>query len=107
MSNHTIDKIKTLTEMHGAPNFEQHVREYMKKMMAPYVDTFVDDRMGGFYGVKRSGKPNAKRVMVAAHMDEIGFMITEVTPQGFIKFTALGGVANDIWQGQRLKIMTQ
>ncbi|WMZ75077.1 hypothetical protein QS414_05615 [Staphylococcus pseudintermedius] len=63
--------------------------------------------MGGFYGVKRSGKPNAKRVMVAAHMDEIGFMITEVTPQGFIKFTALGGVANDIWQGQRLKIMTQ
>lgn len=30
MSNHTIDKIKTLTEMHGAPNFEQHVREYMK-----------------------------------------------------------------------------
>lgn len=107
MSNHTIDKIKTLTEMHGAPNFEQHVREYMKKMMAPYVDAFVDDRMGGFYGVKRSGKPNAKRVMVAAHMDEIGFMITEVTPQGFIKFTALGGVANDIWQSQRLKIMTQ
>lgn len=53
MSNHTIDKIKTLTEMHGAPNFEQHVREYMKKMMAPYVDTFVDDRMGGFYGVKK------------------------------------------------------
>lgn len=107
MTNSTIDKIKTLTEMHGAPNFEHRVREYMKKMMAPYVDEFVDDRMGGFYGVKRSGRPNAKRVMVAAHMDEIGFMITEVTPQGFIKFTDLGGVANDIWQGQRLKIMTQ
>lgn len=90
MTSQTIDKIKTLTELHGAPNFEYDVRAYMKKMMTPYVDEFVFDRMGGIYGVKRSGKPNAKRVMVAAHMDEIGFMITEVTPQGFIKFTALG-----------------
>ncbi|MCS4485318.1 M42 family metallopeptidase [Staphylococcus americanisciuri] len=103
----TMAHIKQLTEMHGAPNFEHRVRDYMKRTMTPYVDGFVDDRMGGFYGVKKSAKPNAQRVMVAAHMDEIGFMITEITPHGFIKFTALGGVANDIWQGQRLKILTQ
>ncbi|RIM56453.1 peptidase M28, partial [Staphylococcus arlettae] len=60
----------------------------------------------GIYGVKKSKKANAPRVMIAAHMDEIGFMVTEVTQEGFIKFTALGGVANDIWQGQRLKIRT-
>ncbi|QLK86281.1 M42 family metallopeptidase [Staphylococcus sp. 17KM0847] len=107
MTNKTIDLIKHLTEMHGAPNFEHRIRDYMKRAMTPYVDGFVDDRMGGFYGVKKSKNPNARRVMVAAHMDEIGFMITEVTEQGFIKFTALGGVANDIWQGQRLKILTQ
>ncbi|MBA8761944.1 M42 family metallopeptidase [Staphylococcus coagulans] len=107
MTTSTIEKIKTLTELHGAPNFEHRVREYMKSSMTPYVDTFVYDRMGGFYGVKKSKNKNAKRIMVAAHMDEIGFMITEVTTQGLIKFTALGGVANDIWQGQRLKILTQ
>lgn len=107
MTESTLQHIKKLTEMHGAPNFEHRVRDYMKRAMTPYVDGFVDDRMGGFYGVKKSTNPNAQRVMVAAHMDEIGFMITEITAQGFIKFTALGGVANDIWQGQRLKVLTQ
>lgn len=42
--------------------------------------------------------------MIAAHMDEIGFMITNITKNGMIQFTNLGGVANDIWQGQRLVI---
>ncbi|WP_308686768.1 hypothetical protein [Staphylococcus epidermidis] len=60
--------------------------------------------MGGFYGIKKSNKENASRVMIAAHMDEIGFMITHINDNGMIQFTNLGGVANDIWQGQRLKI---
>lgn len=106
MNNKTLSRIKTLTELHGAPNFEAPVRSFLKQEMAPFVDTFVNDRMGGIYGVKKSKKDNAPRVMVAAHMDEIGFMITEITKEGFIKFTALGGVANDIWQGQRLKVRT-
>lgn len=53
---------------------------------------------------EKSKNPNAKRVMIAAHMDEIGFMITNITKNGMIQFTNLGGVANDIWQGQRLVI---
>ncbi|MBI5974269.1 M42 family metallopeptidase [Staphylococcus canis] len=106
MSQKTIERMKTLTELHGAPNFEHQVRQYLKQEMRPFVDEFIDDRMGGFYGIKKSGNSNAKRIMVSAHMDEIGFLVTEVTQYGFIKFTALGGVANDIWQGQRLKILT-
>ncbi|WP_438827044.1 M42 family metallopeptidase [Staphylococcus chromogenes] len=102
----TFNRIKTITELHGAPNFEAPVRHFLKEQMSSYVDAFVYDRMGGIYGVKKSKKANAPRVMIAAHMDEIGFMVTEVTQEGFIKFTALGGVANDIWQGQRLKIRT-
>lgn len=56
---------------------------------------------------EKSAKPKAKRVMVAAHMDEIGFMITQITDNGMIQFTNLGGVANDIWQGQRLKVKSR
>ncbi|RZH69962.1 peptidase M28, partial [Staphylococcus aureus] len=62
---------------------------------------------GGFYGVKRSKSSNPKRIMVAAHMDEIGFMVTNITSNGMRQFTNLGGVANDIWQGQRLKVRTR
>ena len=75
----------------------------MTQQMAPYVDEFIENRMGGFW-CEKSKNPNAKRVMIAAHMDEIGFMITNITKNGMIQFTNLGGVANDIWQGQRLVI---
>lgn len=100
----TLERIKTLTELHGAPGFEEEIKTYMQAQMEPYVDEFVANRLGGFYGVKKSKKPNAKRVMVAAHMDEVGFMITNITDNGMIQFTNLGGVAGDIWQGQRLSI---
>lgn len=100
----TIERIKTLTEMHGAPGFENEVKSYLKQEMTPFVDEFVENKMGGFFGVKKSKQPHAKKVMIAAHMDEIGFMITHITDNGMIQFTNLGGVVNDIWQGQRLTV---
>ncbi|MBU0437999.1 peptidase M28 [Staphylococcus succinus] len=105
--NKTISRMKALTELHGAPGFEDEVQSYLKAEMEPYVDEFVYNRMGGFYGVKRAKVDNPKRVMVAAHMDEIGFMITHITKNGMLQFTNLGGVATDIWQGQRLKVKSR
>lgn len=52
----TLERIKNLTELHGAPGFENEVRDYMKKEMAPYVDEFLQNKMGGFYGIKKSKK---------------------------------------------------
>lgn len=105
--NETLQHIKALTEFHGAPGFEQDLRAYIKKEMEPYADEFIYNRMGGFYAVKKSKKENAKKVMVAAHIDEVGFMITDITSNGMLHFTNLGGVAADIWQGQRLKVKTR
>ncbi|MGO2078206.1 MAG: peptidase M28, partial [Staphylococcus equorum] len=106
-NNKTLARMKTLTELHGAPGFEDDVKAYLKTELEPFVDDFVYNRMGGIYGVKRSKVKNPKRVMVAAHMDEIGFMITNITENGMIQFTNLGGVATDIWQGQRLKVKSR
>ena len=100
----TLLRIKTLTELHGAPGFEEEVRDYMKKEMTPFVDEVITTHLGSVFGIKKSKKQNAKRVMVAAHMDEIGFMITNITQNGMLQFTNLGGVSNDIWQGQRLQV---
>jgi glutamyl aminopeptidase len=105
--NKTLERMKTLTELHGAPGFENDVKTYIKEQLTPYVDEFVYDRMGGIYGVKKSKKNNGKRVMVAAHMDEVGFMVTHITDNGMLKFTNLGGVASDIWQAQRLKVKSR
>ena len=103
----TLERMQALTELHGAPGFEDDVKDYMIQQMKPFVDDFVYNRLGGFYGVKRSKKKNAKRVMVAAHMDEVGFMLTNITDNGMLQFTNLGGVATDIWQGQRLQVKTR
>lgn len=50
----TLQRIQTLTELHGAPGFEEEVKNYMTQQMAPYVDEFIENRMGGFLGVKKS-----------------------------------------------------
>lgn len=48
----TLQRIQTLTELHGAPGFEEEVKNYMTQQMATYVDEFIENRMGGFFGVK-------------------------------------------------------
>lgn len=50
--NVTLQRIQTLTELHGAPGFEQEVKDYMTEQMAPYVDEFIENRMGGFSASK-------------------------------------------------------
>src|SRR5699024_2013937 len=99
--------MKILTELHGAPGFEDDVKADLKEEMSPYVDDFEYNRMGSLYGVKQSKSKDPKRIVVAAHMDEVGCLITNITDNGLLQFTNLGGVATDIWQGQRLKVKSR
>src|SRR5699024_230781 len=99
--------MKILTELHGAPGFEDDVKAYLKEEMSPYVDDFVYNRMGGFNGVKRSKSKDTKKIKVAAHMDEVGFLITNITDNWLLQFTNLGRVSTDIWQCQRLKVKSR
>ncbi|WP_323704545.1 M42 family metallopeptidase [Mammaliicoccus sp. Dog046] len=103
----TINMMKELTELHAVPGFENEVRSYLKQKMEPYVDEIIGDNMGSIYGVKKSKNPNAKKVLIAAHMDEIGFMVTEKTKEGMLKFTPLGGVSSDVWLSQTLQLKTR
>lgn len=103
----TINMMKELTELHAVPGFENEVRSYLKDKMEPFVDEIIGDNMGSIYGVKKSKKPNAKKVLIAAHMDEIGFMVTEKTKEGMLKFTPLGGVSSDVWLSQTLQLKTR
>lgn len=102
----TLTRMKTLTELHGAPGFEDPVRDYMKKELAPLADEIIQDGLGGVFAVKKSGKENAPKVMIAAHMDEVGFMVTELTDNGFIKFTPLGGWSADVLLSQKVRVRT-
>lgn len=106
LKNVTIERMKTLTELHGAPGFEDKVRDYMRSELENLSDEIIQDGLGGIFAVKRSSKENAPKVMVAGHMDEIGFMITQITKQGLLKFKPLGGWPADVLLSQKFKVRT-
>jgi endoglucanase len=103
MNQETKDLFKNLTELQGAPANEQLVRAFMKKELEKYADEVIQDNLGGVFGVKNGEGP---KVMVAGHMDEVGFMVTQITKNGMIRFQTLGGWWNQVLLAQRVQVMT-
>lgn len=103
MNQDTLNLFKNLTELQGAPGNEHLVRSFMKKELEKYSDEIIQDNLGGVFGVKQGEGP---KVMVAGHMDEVGFMITKITKNGMIRFQPLGGWWNQVLLAQRMQIMT-
>ncbi|MEQ6388735.1 M42 family metallopeptidase [Bacillaceae bacterium S4-13-58] len=104
MNQETEQLFKTLTELPGAPGFEHDVRRFMKEELGKYSDEIIQDRLGGVFGVKKGQGP---RVMVAGHMDEVGFMVTQITKNGMIRFQTLGGWWNQVLLAQRVQVITE
>ncbi|MBN8236976.1 M42 family metallopeptidase [Halobacillus kuroshimensis] len=103
MNQETQELFKTLTELPGAPGNEHLVRQFMKEELGKYSDEIVQDRLGGVFGVKKGKGPT---VMAAGHMDEVGFMVTQVTENGMIRFQPLGGWWNQVLLAQRVQVVT-
>jgi putative aminopeptidase FrvX len=106
MNQDTLEMFKTLTELPGAPGNEHAVQSFMKEQLSLYSDEIVQDRLGGVFGV-RKGNEGDPVVMVAGHMDEVGFMVTSVTKNGMVRFQTLGGWWSQVLLAQRVQIMTE
>ncbi|SFH71301.1 glutamyl aminopeptidase [Pisciglobus halotolerans] len=106
MEKDTFDLIKKMTELQGTSGFEHRVREEMRKQITPYVDEVRQDGLGGIFGIKKSNIEQAPRVMVAAHMDEVGFMIANITEQGLFRVVPLGGWNPYVVSAQRFTLQT-
>lgn len=106
MNQETKDMFKTLTELPGAPGNEHAVRAFMKKEIEPYADSIIQDHLGSVFGVK-NGDEKGPRIMVAGHMDEVGFMVTAITENGMIRFQPLGGWWSQTMLAQRVHIWTE
>lgn len=95
-----VDLLKAICETPGAPGFEQRIRELVLKEVTPLVDEVRVDNMGNVITIKK-GKGD-KKVMVAAHMDEIGFIVTHIDEDGFLRFHTLGGFDPKTLTSQRV-----
>lgn len=105
MNQETMKLFKILTELQGASGFEHEVRRFVRTELEKYSDDIVQDRLGSIFGVKR-GDGNGPTVMVAGHMDEVGFMVSSITKKGLVRFQTLGGWWSQVLLAQRVQIMT-
>ena len=94
--------LKEICETAGVPGFENRIRDLVMREVKPLVDELKVDRMGNVIAIKRSGKEEAKKVMVAAHMDEIGFIVSHIDDNGFLHFHPLGGFDPKTLTAQRV-----
>ncbi|MEK3890327.1 M42 family metallopeptidase [Bacillus sp. FSL K6-3431] len=106
MNKDTLDLFKTLTELPGTPGNEHAVRMFMREQLQTYSDEIVQDKLGSIFG-KKVGDVNGPTVMVAGHMDEVGFMVTNITENGMIRFQTLGGWWSQVLLAQRVQIITE
>ena len=101
----TQEFLKQLVEAHGAPGHESNVAGVMERHLKG-VGAFSRDRLGSFICEKK-GSAAAPRIMLAGHLDEVGFMVKSVTREGFVKFLPLGGWWGHVVLAQRLIIKTR
>ena len=94
-----VSLLKKLSDAHGISGYEDEVREIVKAELEDVVDEIRIDRMGNLICVKNGGE---FKEMIAAHMDEIGFMVKHIDDKGFIRFTPIGGWFDQIALGQRV-----
>ena len=97
--------LQEITEANGVSGYEGEIRQIMRRELDKYADKVETDKMGSIIGSK-TGTNDDPRVMVIGHLDEVGFMVKEITDEGYIKFLALGGWWGHVALGQRMRIIT-
>jgi len=95
--------LKKFVGVSGISGSEENVKNLMKKELKGKVDKIYEDKVGNFISVKGKGK---LKILLTAHMDEIGFMVKYITEKGFIKLNPVGGWDPRILPSQRVKIYT-
>jgi len=95
--------LKQICEMPGAPGFEKRIRDLVVEVVTPFADEVRIDNLGNVIALKKGARnPENKRVMVAAHLDEIGFIVSHIDEQGFLRFNTLGGFDPKTLTAQRV-----
>lgn len=96
--------LKTLCDLNGTSGNEAEVRAYILEQIKPYCTTCTVDAMGSVIAFKKGKRTPEKRVMLSAHMDEVGFIITGATEEGYLQFAPVGGINPTVVLGRRLAL---
>lgn len=92
-----IELFTKLTMVPGVSGYEKHVQNALRSYYTGLCDEIITDNMGSIFAYKKSKVSNPKKVMIAGHMDEVGFIVSQITSTGMLKINPIGG-----WNPQTL-----
>jgi putative aminopeptidase FrvX len=101
----TLTMLKDLTDAKGVSGNEREPREVMSRYITPFADEVTTDGLGSLVA-KKVGNSDGPKIMVAGHLDEIGFMVTNIDDKGFLKFQTIGGWWSQVMLAQRVTVVT-
>lgn len=100
------DTLERLCPLPGPSGFEGTVTQAAMELLEPFVDEVSIDRLGNVIGLRRCGKPHARRLLLDAHLDEIGLIVTGME-EGFLRFAPIGGVDPRMLPARELTVLTK
>lgn len=98
----SLDQLQRMCHISALSGHEEDMIAYMKGEMSRYLSDIRVDRLGNVIGLKEGKSPNGPNVMIFSHMDEVGFMVRKIEPNGFIRITRVGGIPEKSLPAQRL-----
>ena len=99
-----MNQLKTLCELNGVSGNEDVVRAYIMERVRPYADSIRTDVMGNLIVMKKGAKSAPNHLMLSAHMDEVGLIVSHITDEGYLKFQFVGGVDRRVTIGKPVTI---
>lgn len=87
-----LELLKELCRLNGVSGAEDPVRNFIQTQAQPYADSLRSDALGNLIVFKRGKKSTGNKLLLTAHMDEVGVIVTRITEEGFLKFDFVGGV---------------
>ena len=99
-----IETLKTLCALNGVSGDEDAVRDYLRTQAEPYADAVRTDALGNLIVFKRGRRATGSKVLLCAHMDEVGLIVTRATEDGFLKFDFVGGVDRRVVLGKPVEL---
>lgn len=101
----TLQMLKDLAEAPGISGQETAARQVMRRYLEPLSEISTDN-LGSIIG-RKVGRAGGPKIMVAGHLDEIGFMVTRITDEGYLKFQTIGGWWEQVMLAQRVEVYTR
>lgn len=96
--------LKELCSLDGVAGYEDEVREAIMEKAAPYAAEMTVDPLGNLIVFKKGAQPRKRPVALCAHMDEVGFLVRDITSDGMIRLATVGGIDPRVLVGRRMKV---